>query len=140
MMIACIVIISLSEGEITEKETNEVDAASNFSWKRFWAIVFAVLTGVAFSANSIDLHYGLTTTKLSAYQMNADGYFLMGLCMVPFYLYAVYVNSETYTTYQFFWANANNLFVYLASVTMNLALLYGMGGIVQAIENLKTVW
>ena len=38
------------------------------------------------------------------------------------------------------WANLNNLFVYLASVTMNLALLYGMGGIVQAIENLKTVW
>ena len=53
------------------------------------AVFIAIVCGAMFSVNSIDLHYGLTTTKLSAYQINADGYFLMGLCMVPFYIYTM---------------------------------------------------
>jgi hypothetical protein len=60
MVIACVVIISMS-GQAAEEGVVE-----EFSWYRFVAVVSSIVCGAMFTINSIDLHYGLTTTKLSA--------------------------------------------------------------------------
>jgi hypothetical protein len=72
--------------------------------------------------------------------MNADGYFMLGLLCIPFYVYTVIQDPEAFTTKDIILSNLNIVFVFLGSVSINLALMYGVAGIVQAIENLKTVW
>jgi len=44
----------------------EEGVVEEFSWYRFVAVVSSIVCGAMFTINSIDLHYGLTTTKLSA--------------------------------------------------------------------------
>ena len=62
--------------------------------------------------------------------MNADGYFMLGLLMVPCFIYTIIQDPEAFTTQDFIWANLNNIFVFLGSVTINLGLIYGVAGIV----------
>ena len=62
MVISCVVIISLSG-----KASSTDGVEEEFSWYRFMAVLSSILCGAMFTINSIDLHYGLTKTSLSAY-------------------------------------------------------------------------
>jgi drug/metabolite transporter (DMT)-like permease len=79
LVIVCVALISSSGSKSSEEETNEY---------KIYSILMAVLVGLTFSLNSVDLHHGMKL-GFSAYQMNTDGNLFFGLMLLPFYAHEV---------------------------------------------------
>lgn len=112
-----------------------------FNMDKLAAILFALGTGVVFSINSIEMHYSAKTQNIGATQMNIDGNFILGVIVLPFYIYEMsIVGGHTYTAVDLILANTNIVCIIIASTGLTAAMAVGQAGPVQAIEMMKTVW
>jgi uncharacterized membrane protein len=134
-VISCILVISLSGGD-GDAETGTTEKEAHFV--KFAAISSAVLTGLMFTLNSVDIHYSLKT-GISPMQMNIDGAASWGLVVFPLFLNEQ-LNGDGYAFNDILFANMSMMIATLAIVCMSAALQNGKAGHVQAIENMKTVW
>lgn len=121
LVIACVALIS-SSGATAEESQND-GQKNDF---KIYAILMAILVGLTFSLNSVDLHHGMKV-GFSAYQMNSDGNMFFGLMLVPFYAYEVGRNGH-YESQDFL---LSNLFVFCGFagiVSLSQALKIGHAG------------
>lgn len=151
LVIVCVGLISASEGgdehgaaadplekAVIEKKIEEEE--EGFDWDKFLTIVFALITGLVFSTNSIEMHYSTKTQNVPATVMNVDGNFILGMVVLPFFIVEMSLGTVEYSTLDLILANANIICIIIASTGLTAAMAVGQAGPVQAIEMMKTVW
>jgi drug/metabolite transporter (DMT)-like permease len=155
-VIVCVILISVSEGKPHDEHGTENDPhgivhisketleeeENGFNWNKLLTIVFALTTGLVFSTNSIEMHYSAKNQNVPATVMNVDGNFILGILVLPFYIFESTMGTivPPYTTLDIILANANIMCIIIASTGLTAAMGVGQAGPVQAIEMMKTVW
>ena len=71
--------------------------------------------------------------------MNYDGNFLFGIVLAPLFIIELLKNPDTFTLQNCIESNASVVCVTVAINAFSMAMKYGKGGSVQAIENMKNV-
>ena len=71
--------------------------------------------------------------------MNYDGNFLFGIILAPLFILELINNPDTFTLQNILESNISLLCVNVAINSFSMAMKYGKGGSVQAIENMKNV-
>ena len=125
MVIACVVIISLSGKSPKEEAPNpkiEIKAKDT-TLEKILTIVFATCTGLLFAINSMEI-FKCLQLGADGLQMNIDGFFLMGLALTPFYIYEQVVN-DLFVFTDLLWMGLFVLTVLIGTITLTKALEIG---------------
>ena len=103
-------------------------------------VIFALITGLVFSTNSIEMHYSTKNFNVPATVMNVDGNFILGVIVLPFFIVEVVNGTVSYDWNDLVLANFNIVCIITASWGLTRGMAVGQAGPVQAIEMMKTVW
>ena len=99
----------------------------------------AVLAGITFSVNTVNIEYIIKKVGFPTSQINVDGNFTYGLVLTPLFIYEMCKEKPMYSTKDIVFTNMSILCVYMSTICFTYAMQYGKGGIVQAIDNLKII-
>lgn len=130
LIIGCILFISLSP---SESQAIEVEGAEEY---KVLAILFANFCGLAFTLLTFELNWS-SKTGLPTMQQNFDSGFILGLCVLPFYLAQ---DKSIYDLEIYIVSNVIFILIILAIVSMNYAVKYGNAGRAQALDQMKSIW
>ena len=98
------------------------------------SLLFSVLTGFVLSLNSASIQYTIMAS-FELDQANYDGGAMLGLMLLPFYIYY----GNVFSLMDLFVATVVVVTVTFGVIFLSRALQCGIAGPVQAIENTKTV-
>ena len=102
------------------------------------AVMFAVLTGISFSLNSLNLKFYLEELKFPPDQMTQDANLVFATIIFPFWVYEQATNPGFTLEANFKGALIAWMFTF-ALISVTIAFDLGKAGNVQAIENLKII-
>ena len=103
------------------------------------AVILALLSGLTFSLNTLNIDYIIKKVGFPTNQINVDGNLTYGIVLLPLFIYEMYRPEPMYTFKDILYSNLSILFVYCSTICFTYAIQYGKGGIVQAIDNLKII-
>ena len=103
------------------------------------AVILAVLSGITFSVNTVNIEYIIKKVGFPTSQINVDGNFTYGLVLTPLFIYWMCKEKPMYTTKDIVFTNMSIICVYMSTICFTYAMQNGKGGIVQAIDNLKII-
>ena len=103
------------------------------------AVVLAVVAGITFSVNTVNIEYIIKKVGFPTSQINVDGNFTYGLVLTPLFIYEMCKEKPMYTTKDIVFTNMSIICVYMSTICFTYAMQFGKGGIVQAIDNLKII-
>jgi uncharacterized membrane protein len=103
------------------------------------AVILAMIAGLTFSVNTLNIDYIIKKVGFPTYQINVDGNLTYGLVLLPLFIYEMYKPYPMYTFKDILYTNLSIFFVYCSTICFTFAMKYGKGGIVQAIDNLKII-
>ena len=103
------------------------------------AVILAILAGITFSVNTLNIEYIIKKVGFPTSQINVDGNFTYGLVLLPLFIYEMCKESPMYTVKDIVYTNLSILCVYMSTNCFTYAMECGKGGIVQAIDNLKII-
>merc|ERR1711957_363365 len=140
LIVICVVFIGLGGSMTDDDDSSETDPKTyGDDGEKVKYLIFAVgmamLLGLIFSFNTLNVNYIIQDVKFSPNQMNYDGNFVYGLFLiVPFA-----ANIHVFDAEDIIKANVAIILVTCAINFFSFAIQCGKGGSVQAIENLKSV-
>ena len=90
--------------------------------------MFALVTGLVFTLNSIEMHFSAKNSQVPATVMNVDGNFLVGLMVLPFFLVETINGTVEYSSLDIILANVNIVCITIASIGLTAGMALGQAG------------
>ena len=107
------------------------------------AIIFAVVTGLSFSLNGLDLYYLTQRVGFPINQLAYDGNLPLVLLFLPVFIFYQQKDEDKgelpFSKTDILCANGAQILVFFACIAYNYGLKYGQAGTIQAISNCKTI-
>jgi drug/metabolite transporter (DMT)-like permease len=135
LIITCVILISIGG-----TENNDDDSSENINMKYlFLSVTFALVCGLLFSMNTLNVNYIIRDVKFNPDQMNYDGNMLIGAILTPLFVNECIRSPGEFSYDAILKSNMSLCLVNLAIISFSYAMKYGKGASVQAIESMKSV-
>ena len=135
LIITCVVLISV--GGATSNKDDESQVIN--SKYLFLSVTFALVCGLLFSFNTLNVNYIIKDVKFNPDQMNYDGNMFFGAILTPLFVYEYLQDPDLFSNDIILNSNMSLCLVNLAIISFSYAMKYGKGASVQAIESMKSV-